>query len=81
MVSLSLAFCTQGCGFDPGPSRWIFMMQKIDSGLRRMIIRHEKDPLSVRLAWMLSAKLNSLQISHRQSSALCGRNLASTFLR
>ncbi|GFU60574.1 hypothetical protein TNCV_1730011 [Trichonephila clavipes] len=26
---------------------------------RRMIIRHEKDPLSVRLAWMLSAKLNS----------------------
>ncbi|GFW75505.1 hypothetical protein TNCV_4426881 [Trichonephila clavipes] len=25
----------------------------------RMIIRHEKDPLSVRLAWMLSTKLNS----------------------
>ncbi|GFU57584.1 hypothetical protein TNCV_3637421 [Trichonephila clavipes] len=32
MVGLSLAFCTQGCEFNPGPSRWIFMMQKIDSG-------------------------------------------------
>ncbi|GFU63740.1 hypothetical protein TNCV_3321371 [Trichonephila clavipes] len=32
VVGLSLAFCTQGCGFDHGPSRWIFMMQKIDSG-------------------------------------------------
>ncbi|GFY15195.1 hypothetical protein TNCV_1570081 [Trichonephila clavipes] len=32
VVGLSLAFCTQGCGFDPGPSRGIFMMQKIDSG-------------------------------------------------
>ncbi|GFY12449.1 transposable element Tc1 transposase [Trichonephila clavipes] len=30
-VGLSLAFCTQGCGFDPGPSRWNFMLQKIDS--------------------------------------------------
>ncbi|GFV05126.1 hypothetical protein TNCV_223401 [Trichonephila clavipes] len=38
---LLLAFCTQGCGLNPGPSRWIFMMQKIDS---RMIIRHVKDP-------------------------------------
>ncbi|GFV62076.1 hypothetical protein TNCV_4108791 [Trichonephila clavipes] len=25
-------FCTQGCGFDPVPSRWIFMLQKFDSG-------------------------------------------------
>ncbi|GFV16514.1 hypothetical protein TNCV_4785761 [Trichonephila clavipes] len=32
VVGLSLVFCTQGYGFDPGPSRWIFMMQKIDSG-------------------------------------------------
>ncbi|GFV11306.1 retrovirus-related Pol polyprotein from transposon 17.6 [Trichonephila clavipes] len=32
VVGLSLALCTQGCGFDPGPSRWIFLMQKIDSG-------------------------------------------------
>ncbi|PRD36622.1 UNVERIFIED_CONTAM: hypothetical protein NCL1_08099 [Trichonephila clavipes] len=39
-VGLSLVFCTQGCRFDPGPSRWIFMMQKIDSGPGRMIIRH-----------------------------------------
>ncbi|GFW54029.1 hypothetical protein TNCV_3828371 [Trichonephila clavipes] len=31
VVGLSLAFCTQGCGFDPGPSRWLFVMQKIDS--------------------------------------------------
>ncbi|GFX87477.1 uncharacterized protein TNCV_1330121 [Trichonephila clavipes] len=31
MVDFSLDFCRQGCGFDPGPSRWIFMMQKIDS--------------------------------------------------
>ncbi|GFV42200.1 hypothetical protein TNCV_3164311 [Trichonephila clavipes] len=30
VVGLSLA--TQGRGFDPGSSRWIFMMQKIDSG-------------------------------------------------
>ncbi|GFV49892.1 hypothetical protein TNCV_1391741 [Trichonephila clavipes] len=49
----------------------------------RMIIRHEKDPLSVRLAWMLSAKLNSeRQISHRQSSgaSLWERNRASKIL-
>ncbi|GFX70598.1 hypothetical protein TNCV_875721 [Trichonephila clavipes] len=32
VVGLSLAFYTQGYGFDPGPSRWTFMMQKIDSG-------------------------------------------------
>ncbi|GFU12005.1 hypothetical protein TNCV_3265911 [Trichonephila clavipes] len=32
VVGLSLAFCIEGCGFDPGPSRWIFMMQKIDIG-------------------------------------------------
>ncbi|GFV15508.1 hypothetical protein TNCV_4835341 [Trichonephila clavipes] len=31
VVGLSLAFCTQGCGFHPGPNRRIFMMQKIDS--------------------------------------------------
>ncbi|GFW48483.1 hypothetical protein TNCV_1110421 [Trichonephila clavipes] len=27
-VGLSLAFCTQGCGFDPGPSRRIFICRK-----------------------------------------------------
>ncbi|GFW24981.1 hypothetical protein TNCV_3154841 [Trichonephila clavipes] len=32
VVGLSLAFCTYGCGFDSGPSRRIFTMQKIDSG-------------------------------------------------
>ncbi|GFX08028.1 hypothetical protein TNCV_1237091 [Trichonephila clavipes] len=48
----------------------------------RMIIRHEKDPLSVRFAWMLSEKLNSLQISHRHSSgaSLWRRNWASKLL-
>ncbi|GFU90256.1 uncharacterized protein LOC103524116 [Trichonephila clavipes] len=30
VVGLLLAFCTQGCGFDPSSSRCIFMMQKID---------------------------------------------------
>ncbi|GFT25299.1 hypothetical protein TNCV_181491 [Trichonephila clavipes] len=33
VVGLLLAFCTQSCGFDPGPSQWIFMMQKIDSAM------------------------------------------------
>ncbi|GFT47078.1 hypothetical protein TNCV_3747341 [Trichonephila clavipes] len=32
----------------------------------RMIIRHVKDPLSVYLAWMLSAKLNPSTGSYRQ---------------
>ncbi|GFU62189.1 hypothetical protein TNCV_2474201 [Trichonephila clavipes] len=32
VVGLSFAICTQSCGFDPSLSRWIFMMQKIDSG-------------------------------------------------
>ncbi|GFT13535.1 uncharacterized protein TNCV_3830181 [Trichonephila clavipes] len=32
VVGLSLTFCTQGCGFDLGSSRWIFLMQKINSG-------------------------------------------------
>ncbi|GFU21364.1 hypothetical protein TNCV_2434781 [Trichonephila clavipes] len=32
VVDLPLDFCTQDCGLDPGKSRWIFMMQKIDSG-------------------------------------------------
>ncbi|GFY20803.1 hypothetical protein TNCV_1120371 [Trichonephila clavipes] len=32
VVGLSLAFCTQGCGFNPGPSRWIFLMQRINRG-------------------------------------------------
>ncbi|GFV00032.1 hypothetical protein TNCV_4057051 [Trichonephila clavipes] len=40
VVGLSLAFCTQGCGFDPGPSRWVFVMQKIDSG---HILEREKE--------------------------------------
>ncbi|GFX55370.1 hypothetical protein TNCV_3969241 [Trichonephila clavipes] len=31
VVGLWLAFYTYGCRFDPDPSRWIFMMQKIDS--------------------------------------------------
>ncbi|GFT16711.1 hypothetical protein TNCV_1333311 [Trichonephila clavipes] len=31
VAGLSLSFCTQSCGFDPDPSRWIFKMQKIDS--------------------------------------------------
>ncbi|GFX66788.1 hypothetical protein TNCV_3048861 [Trichonephila clavipes] len=33
-----------------------------------MIIRPVKDPLSVYLAWMFSAKLNPVTSSHRQSS-------------
>ncbi|GFU01805.1 hypothetical protein TNCV_1523111 [Trichonephila clavipes] len=32
VVGLSLAFCTQGCGFDPAPSWLVFLMQKINSG-------------------------------------------------
>ncbi|GFW34800.1 kelch domain-containing protein 3 [Trichonephila clavipes] len=32
VVSLPLAFCIQDCGLNPSPSRWIFMMQKMDSG-------------------------------------------------
>ncbi|GFY05801.1 hypothetical protein TNCV_4404681 [Trichonephila clavipes] len=32
VAGLSLVFCTQGCQFDPGPSRCILMMQKIDIG-------------------------------------------------
>ncbi|GFY30790.1 down syndrome cell adhesion molecule-like protein Dscam2 [Trichonephila clavipes] len=32
MVGVSFTFCALGYGFDPGPSRWIFMIQKIDSG-------------------------------------------------
>ncbi|GFX61243.1 hypothetical protein TNCV_3407171 [Trichonephila clavipes] len=32
VVGLSLAFCTQGNGIDPGPSRWIFVMKKINNG-------------------------------------------------
>ncbi|GFW69685.1 hypothetical protein TNCV_1883291 [Trichonephila clavipes] len=49
----------------------------------RMIIRHVKNPLSIRLASMLSAKLNfQVQNSYRQSSdtALWGRNCASKLL-
>ncbi|GFX99266.1 hypothetical protein TNCV_2494471 [Trichonephila clavipes] len=57
-------------------------MQKIDNGHVRMIIRHEKDPLSVRLTWMLSAKLNPSTGSLRQSSgaSLWGGNWASKLL-
>ncbi|GFY16508.1 hypothetical protein TNCV_735371 [Trichonephila clavipes] len=46
----------------------------------RLIIRHEKHPLSVHLVWMLWAKLNpQVQISHRQSSSafFWGRNWTS----
>ncbi|GFV46023.1 hypothetical protein TNCV_2200331 [Trichonephila clavipes] len=54
VVGLSLAFCTQVCGFDQA--------QVVDAENRqrpcRMIIRHEKDNLSVHLTWMLTAKLN-----------------------
>ncbi|GFY22652.1 RNase H domain-containing protein [Trichonephila clavipes] len=32
MVGLFLAFCTKGCVLDLGPSQWLFMMQKLDSG-------------------------------------------------
>ncbi|GFX49282.1 retrotransposable element Tf2 protein type 3 [Trichonephila clavipes] len=32
IVGLSLAFCIKGHVFDPGPSRWIFMMQEINNG-------------------------------------------------
>ncbi|GFV65002.1 uncharacterized protein TNCV_763441 [Trichonephila clavipes] len=32
VVGLSMAFCTQVCKFDLSPSRWISLMQKIDSG-------------------------------------------------
>ncbi|GFW64937.1 hypothetical protein TNCV_392031 [Trichonephila clavipes] len=31
VVGSPLAFCIQGW-FDPGPSRWVFMKRKIDSG-------------------------------------------------
>ncbi|GFX81849.1 uncharacterized protein TNCV_2570491 [Trichonephila clavipes] len=44
VVGLSLAFCTQGCGFDPGASRWIFMMQKIDSVHIVCIVRAQVPP-------------------------------------
>ncbi|GFU24508.1 hypothetical protein TNCV_2264671 [Trichonephila clavipes] len=30
VFGLSLAFCTQGCGFDPSPSRWIFSGMSYD---------------------------------------------------
>ncbi|GFS70893.1 hypothetical protein TNCV_2719751 [Trichonephila clavipes] len=49
VVGLTLAFCIQGCGFHPGPSRWIFLMQKIDScpvDFRHG--RHGKYPLGAR---------------------------------
>ncbi|GFT35888.1 hypothetical protein TNCV_2154471 [Trichonephila clavipes] len=39
----------------------------------RMIIRHVKDPYSVRLASVLSAKLNPRTSSHRQSSSAFSR--------
>ncbi|GFU36265.1 hypothetical protein TNCV_559071 [Trichonephila clavipes] len=48
----------------------------------RTIIWHVKDPQSVCLAWMLSAKLNPGAGTHRQSSDafLCGGNWASKLL-
>ncbi|GFX65556.1 hypothetical protein TNCV_5082921 [Trichonephila clavipes] len=44
VVDLSLAFCTQGCGFDPGRIRCIFVRQKIDSVHVVRIIRAKVNP-------------------------------------
>ncbi|GFV23285.1 hypothetical protein TNCV_4779991 [Trichonephila clavipes] len=59
VVGLSLAFCIQGCGFDPRPKSEDFPNTENRQRPCGMIIRHEKDPPSVRLDWMFPAKLNS----------------------
>ncbi|GFU91215.1 hypothetical protein TNCV_4925451 [Trichonephila clavipes] len=52
MAGLSPAFCTQGCGFDPCPSRctWTATMSHDYAACKK--------PLSACLSWMFSAKLN-----------------------
>ncbi|GFW45214.1 hypothetical protein TNCV_717161 [Trichonephila clavipes] len=72
VVGFPLAFSTQGCGFEPVPSRWTFMMQNRKWPCR-MIKRHVKDPYSIYLACVLSAKLNSSTDSHCQRSGASSR--------
>ncbi|GFX09685.1 hypothetical protein TNCV_652861 [Trichonephila clavipes] len=45
VVGLSLAFCAQGCGFDPRPKSVDFHDAENLQRLCRVIIRHVKDPL------------------------------------
>ncbi|GFW24559.1 hypothetical protein TNCV_2404241 [Trichonephila clavipes] len=51
VVGLSLALCTKGCGFYPSPKSVDF--PDAENRQRPCRMRHEKNPLSVRLAWML----------------------------
>ncbi|GFV30655.1 hypothetical protein TNCV_1777081 [Trichonephila clavipes] len=58
VVGLSLAFW-RWRWFRPRPKLVDFLDAENQQRPCRMNIRHEKNPLSVHLAWMLSAKLNS----------------------
>ncbi|GFW11289.1 hypothetical protein TNCV_3808091 [Trichonephila clavipes] len=55
VVGLSLAFCTQDCGLDRSPNRWIFLMKKTYSGhvCEEMLSSEERTAI---VSWKLGGK-------------------------